>query len=270
MNYTQVSLHADEGVATVAFARPDRMNGITAVLEQELYAAMQAADADPAVRVIVLTGEGRAFCAGMDMAELEGLAPDDIYAPGKMRPFNTAVRPDFQSRYIYFPALTKPVISAINGACAGLGLIFALASDMRFAADSAVFTTAFSRRGLIAEHGIAWLMLQAAGPGVVADLLYSARRFDAAEARAAGLVDRLYPRDTLMAETLAYARDLATLSSPRSVQVMKRQLWAARFQSLHEVLALANREMVDSFRSEDFHEGVRHFVEKRPSAFTGK
>ncbi|MBD0417078.1 enoyl-CoA hydratase [Oryzicola mucosus] len=269
MEFTQVKLQVEAGVATVSLDRPDRMNGVTAVMERELYAAMRQADADPQVRVIVLTGEGRAFCAGMDMAELEDLAPEDIYEPAKMRPFDTAIRADFQSRYIYFPALVNPVISAINGAAAGLGIVFALASDMRFASEKAVFSTAFSRRGLIAEHGIAWLMLQTAGPGVTADLLFSARRFDAGEAKSAGLIDRIYPPDELMARTLDYARELASLASPRSVRVMKRQLWDARFQNLQDVVTQANREMIESFRSEDFQEGVRHFLEKRSPVFTG-
>lgn len=270
MNLTQLRYTIDDHVAVIRFARPDQMNGITRVMEGELRAAMAAADADDTVRVIVLTGEGRAFCAGMDMGELETLAPGDIHDPAMMRPFDTQARPDFQARYLYFPALSKPVIAAINGAAAGLGIVFALTCDMRFASDKAVFSTAFSRRGLIAEHGIAWLMQHSMAPGVAADLLYSARRFDAAEALRNGLVDRLYPRESLLDETLAYARDLAANASPRSVRVMKRQLWNARFQTLWENVAEANREMVESFRSEDFREGVRHFVEKRPAAFTGR
>jgi enoyl-CoA hydratase/carnithine racemase len=186
-----------------------------------------------------------------------------------MRPFDTSIRADFQGRYTYFQSLSKPVIIALNGATAGLGLIFALCADMRFASSKAVFSSAFSRRGLIAEHGSAWLLTQTVGPGKAADILFSARRIEAEEALSMGLIDRMYPSDTLMAETMAYATDLATAVSPRSLKVMKRQLWEARFDGLEAAIRLANREMVGSFGSDDFREGVAHFVEKRSARFTG-
>ena len=163
--FTQLRYDVADHVATIRFNRAERMNALTRVMEQELYDAMQAADKDEAVRVIVLTGEGRAFCAGMDMAELAELPADDIYDPSRMRAFDTRARPDFQGRYNYFPALAKPVIAAINGAAAGLGLIYALCADMRFASNGAAFSTAFSRRGLIGEHGAAWLLTHTVGPG---------------------------------------------------------------------------------------------------------
>ena len=164
----------------------------------------------------------------------------------------------------------KPVIAAINGAAAGLGLVFALYSDMRFASSRAAFSTAFARRGLIAEHGIAWLLPRVVGPGHAADLLYSARKVTAQEALQMGLVDRLYEPDSLMASTLAYADDLAENVSPRSIGVMKRQLWEQPFQTLAEATQLANAEMFESIQSEDFTEGVSHFIERRPARFTGR
>lgn len=270
MTYTQLGYDVADHVATIRFNRPERMNALTRVMEGELYDAMRRADADDAVRVIVLTGEGRAFCAGMDMAELAGLPADDIYDPARMRPFDTSQRPDFQGRYNYFPAIGKPVIAAINGAAAGLGLIFALCADMRFASSAAAFSTAFSRRGLIGEHGAAWLLTNTVGPGKAADLLLSARKVDAAEALSMGLVDRVIPAQEFSAAVGAYAVELANAVSPRSLRVIKKQLWEARFQSLGEALRLANAEMVDSFRSEDFVEGVAHFVEKRPARFSGR
>lgn len=266
---TTVILTVQDHVATVTLNRPSRMNAVTARMERELFEAMRAADRDPAVRVIVLTGNGRAFCAGMDMEELELLHHDDIYEPAKMRPFDTSVRADFQGRYTYFQALSKPVIAVLNGATAGLGMIFALCADMRFASNKAVFSSAFSRRGLIAEHGSAWLLTQTVGPGKAADILLSARRIDAEEALSMGLVDRLHAPESLMAAAMEYALDLATAVSPRSLTVMKRQLWEARFHGLEAAIRLANREMVESFRSDDFREGVAHFIEKRPAAFTG-
>ena len=269
-SFSQIDYRVEDRVAVISLARPDKMNGLTRVMEGELYDAMQMADRDDGVRAIVLTGQGRAFCAGMDMGELEHLAPDDIYDPARMRPFDTARRADFQTRYTYFPGLDTPVIAAINGAAAGLGMVFALCADLRFCSQTALFSTAFSRRGLIAEHGIAWLLSTTVGASLAADLLFSARRVDAREAEKIGLVDRLCAPENLLADVMAYARELSEQVSPRSVQVMKRQLWEARFQGLGEAVALANREMVKSFESEDFKEGVRHFVEKRPPVFAGR
>ncbi|MFM8939617.1 MAG: enoyl-CoA hydratase-related protein, partial [Phenylobacterium sp.] len=159
---------------------------------------------------------------------------------------------------------------AINGACAGLGMVMALYTDIRFAADGAVFTTAFSRRGLIAEHGMSWLLPRIVGMANAADLLYSARRVDAAEALRIGLVNRVFPAASFREEVLAYARMLASEVSPRSLAVMKRELWNSPFQTLAEAIVDANADMATSLKSEDFREGVAHFLEKRPARFTGR
>ena len=270
MTYEQIVVEIADGIAILRLNRPDRMNALTSVMEAELRAAMEACDKDNRIRVIILTGEGRAFCAGMDMDELEALAPDDIRAAKWMRPYTMERRADYQSRYGYFPSISKPVIAAVNGAAAGLGLIFALYCDIRFASDKAVFVTAFSRRGLIAEHGIAWILPRIVGPAHAADLLYSSRKIDAAEAMAMGLVNRVVPATTLMDEALAYAREMASLVSPRSVGVMKRQMAESPFQTLAEATQFANEEMEKSFKSDDFKEGVSHFVEKRTPHFTGR
>lgn len=261
---------AEGHVAVVSFARPDRMNALTKVMEAELRDTFAGLDEDDSVRVIVLTGQGRAFCAGMDIDELEVLPPDDIRAAHWMRPYDMNRRADYQGRYAYFPAVRKPVISAINGAAAGLGLIFALYSDMRFASDKAVFSTAFAKRGLIAEHGIAWILPRIVGYGHAADLLYSARKVRAQEALAIGLVDRIIPAEKLLDRTIEYADDIALNVSPRSVRVMKQQLGESPFSTLADSNALANREMFHSIQSEDFKEGVAHFIEKRQANFTGK
>jgi enoyl-CoA hydratase/carnithine racemase len=256
-------------VAVVWFNRPDSMNALTKIMESELRDAFTMLDQDESVRAIVLTGKGRAFCAGMDIAELEILPPGDIRAAQWMRPYDMNSRADYQSRYSYFPAVRKPVISAINGAAAGLGLVFALYSDIRFASNKALFSTAFSKRGLIAEHGIAWMLPRVVGPGHACDMLFSARKVSADEALAMRLINRLVPAERLLDETIAYADDLAINVSPRSVKVMKQQLGAVPFQSLTEAIALANREMFDSIQSKDFKEGIAHFVERRQAHFTG-
>ncbi|HEY0296271.1 MAG TPA: enoyl-CoA hydratase [Bordetella sp.] len=269
MEYQTLVCAREDWIATVTLNRPDRMNALTAIMEAELRDAMEAADADPLVRVIVLTGAGRAFCAGMDMDELEVLAPDDIRQQRWMRPYDMNRRADYQSRYGYFPALRKPVIAAINGAAAGLGLVMALYSDVRFASTAAVFATAFAKRGLIAEHGIAWILPRIVGQAHALDLLLSSRKIGAEEALRMNLVGRLCEPAALMPQALAYARDLATLVSPRSLCVMKRQVYEAPFQGLAEATVVANREMYDSISSDDFKEGVSHFLDHRPPRFTG-
>lgn len=271
MNFEQLTLAVDtDGIALVTLQRPERMNALTRVLEAELRQAFEQAGRDPAVRAIVLTGAGRAFCAGMDIEQLEVLPPEDIRAEGWMRPYDMNRRADWQTRYSYFPAVPKPVIAAVNGAAAGLGLVMALYSDFRLASERAVITTAFAQRGLIAEHGIAWMLPRIVGQAHATDLLLTSRRVAADEALRIGLVQQVLAPDALLPAALQLARRLATEVSPRSVAVMKRQLWEAPFQTLGEAVALANAEMVDSLRSEDFQEGVRHFVEKRAPRFSGR
>lgn len=269
MAFEQVNYEVRDRIATITLNRPERMNALTKIMEREIREAMERAGQDPGVRAIVLTGAGRAFCAGMDMDELEVLPPDDIREQRWMRPYDMNRRADFQTRYTYFPAVQKPIVAAVNGAAAGLGLVMSLYCDVRFASESAVFATAFAKRGLIAEHGIAWILPRVVGPGHAADLLLSSRKVSAAEALQMGLVNRLASPETLLQEAHAYARDLAEHVSPRSIRVMKRQIWEAPFQTLGEAVVLANQEMFDSISSEDFKEGVAHFVEKRPARFSG-
>jgi len=226
--------------------------------------------------VIILTGAGRGFCAGADMDNLaagtaSGGATLAAENPKALPPpFDPASSPDYQTVHSYFPAVPKPIIAAINGACAGLGLVYALYCDQRFAAAGAKFTTAFARRGLIAEHGISHTLPRLVGLSKALDLLVSARKFDADEALRLGVVDRVLPPDALMAATRAYALDLADNVSPRSMAVIKRQIWAVDQLSMRQAIEVGNQEMLASFASADFKEGVAHFVEKRPAAFTGR
>lgn len=271
MAYEQILYSTGGGVAKITLNRPDRLNAWTGTINAEVRHAMRAASDDEAVRVIVLTGAGRGFCAGADMNALQGIqagtggATDTAQAP-----FDAASDPNFQKAYSYFPAVPKPVIAAVNGACAGLGMVIALYADLRFASETAVFTTAFSRRGLIAEHGVSWLLPRLVGISHAADLLFSARRVDAQEALRLGLVNRVFPAATFEAEVDAYARMLATEVSPRSMREMKREIWNGLFQALGEAIDAANADMPASFVSDDFKEGVAHFLEKRPPAFTGR
>ncbi len=271
MAYEQILYDVSDRIATVTLNRPDRLNAWNGVMEEEVRTAMGAASKDENVRVIILTGAGRGFCSGADMEVLSGIQGSGGASRSNAQvSFDPNARPDFQMRYSYFPAIKKPIIAAINGPAAGLGLIMALYCDMRFAADAAVFTTAFAKRGLIGEHGITWLLPQLVGHSNAMDLMFSARKFDAAEALRLGLVNRVSPLPQLMSDVRAYAKELAEDVSPRSVAVMKRQLWDVPFQSLGEAIADGNREMAGSFAAEDFKEGVAHFLEKRKARFTGR
>lgn len=261
MNYREILYDTADKIATITLNRPPRLNAWTPTIEHEVKDAFARASADPDIRVVILTGAGRGFCAGADLHEIDVLRQRAADLPG-----STA---DFQTRYSWMPAIPKPVIAAINGPCAGLGMAIALYADLRFASSDAMFTTAFARRGLIAEHGIAWILSRLVGPSNALDLLLSARKVQADEALRLGLVSCVVPKDELMGTTRAYATELCELVSPRSMAVIKRQVWAAQTQTLSAAIALANDEMEKSFASADFHEGMAHFLEKRKPKFTG-
>jgi enoyl-CoA hydratase/carnithine racemase len=274
MSYEDILYRVEDGVAVITLNRPDRLNAWRAQMDADVRDAMRKASADDQVRVIVLTGAGRGFCAGADMNTLQSVQAS-AGATGQAQvapavPYDPEAREDFRKQYSYFPAVPKPIIAAINGPCAGLGVVLALYADFRFAADAASFSTAFARRGLIAEHGISWLLPRLVGMANAADLLYSARVVRAPEALTLGLVSRVFPLPQFMDEVMAYARMLATEVSPRSLREMKREIWNAQFQGLGEAIEAANRDMPASFVSEDFKEGVAHFLEKRKPAFTGR
>jgi enoyl-CoA hydratase/carnithine racemase len=268
-------------VATITLHRPDKLNAWTAVMEQEVRAAMAEAERDENVRVTVLTGAGRGFCAGADMSLLSTVATKGLDAAQRAQAVQAdagsgsgsgggSARADFQKKYSYFPAMSKPVIGAINGPAVGLGLVIALYCDLRFASDAARFSTAFARRGLIAEYGMAWMLPRLVGHANALDLLFSARLIDAAEAFRMGLANQVFPQDVFQEKVRDYAAELAANVSPRSLRVIKRQVYDAMFQPLGEAFEVAEREMLASLQCEDFKEGVAHFVEKRAPVFTGK
>jgi enoyl-CoA hydratase/carnithine racemase len=265
-------------VATITLNRPDKLNAWTAIMDQEVRAAIYEAEADSNVRVIILTGAGRGFCAGADMSLLGAIAQEGLEGYRGPESFlrNTSngerqnVRPDFQKKYSYFPSIQKPVIAAVNGPAVGLGFILTLYCDLRFASETARFGTAFAKRGLIAEYGLAWMLPRVIGPANALDMLFSARLVDANEALRMGLVNRVFPQDSFMQGVNAYAQELANNVSPRSMGIIKTQVYNAMFQTLGEAFETAEQEMVKSLQCEDFKEGVAHFVEKRPPVFTGR
>jgi enoyl-CoA hydratase/carnithine racemase len=273
MTYAEIIYEVRDRIATITLNRPDKLNAWTRRMDDEVRTAVQASLDDPGVHVIVVTGAGRGFCAGADMNLLSGLAADGPPAGATSTAARTAAVDSLDANYAaafgYLLRTGKPVIAAINGPIAGIGLCFALYCDLRLMADGARLTTAFARRGLIAEHGISWMLPRLIGPMRALDLLLSARTVTAAEAAQMGLV-KLLPHEGFAEAAHDAALELAQLSSPRSMGVIKRQVYDALFQSLGEAAEIADLEMLKSFGSEDFKEGIAHFVEKRPPAFTGR
>jgi len=265
------------GVAMLQLNRPDRLNAINDIMVGELNKTLAALGADSSVNAVVMTGAGRGFCAGADLSLLSSVATeglDSVRRAQAVEPASGGVREDaradFQKKYSYFPSMSKPVIAAVNGPCVGLGLVIALYCDLRFASDAARFSTAFARRGLIAEYGMAWMLPRLVGHPNAVDLMFSARMIDAAEAFRMGLVNQVIPQDVFREKVREYAADLASNVSPRSLRVMKRQIYEAMFQTLAEAFETSQREMLASLQCADFKEGVAHFVEKRTPVFTGK
>jgi enoyl-CoA hydratase/carnithine racemase len=245
----------EDSVATITLSRPQRHNAWTAEMGEQYFDHLERAAADPGVRAIVVTGAGRTFCPGYDMDALSGVAAAGT-AGGGGRPQT-------------FPlGIPKPIIAAINGACAGIGLSLALMCDLRFAAAGAKLTTAFARRGLVAEHGTSWVLPRLLGTARALDLLLSGRVVLAEEARDMGLVNFVVPVERLLPETLGYARDLAQNVSPTSMSVIKRQVRRHLELPLDEALAESNALMAESLRRPDLAEGVASFLERRPPRFT--
>nr|WP_188611520.1 enoyl-CoA hydratase-related protein [Chelatococcus reniformis] len=264
MEAEEMRFEVRERVATITFDRPDRMNAWTPVMERELRRLVAIAAADKAVRAIVLTGAGRGFCAGADVGRLTASASGGVAPVAAPRLSDD----DLDQRYSYLLAVPKPVIAAINGAAAGVGLCLALYCDLRYMAAGAKLTTSFARRGLVAEHGSAWMLSHLVGPMNAADLLLSGRVVEAEEAGRLGLV-RVLATEGFHEAVQQRAAEFANLCSPRSMGVIKRQLGLVPRQTLADATQLADREVALCRGTDDFREGVAHFVEKRAPRFTG-
>jgi enoyl-CoA hydratase/carnithine racemase len=278
--YEDILYEVKDRIALITLNRPDKLNAWTAPMQASVKRAIVDAAGDDDVRVIVVTGAGRGFCAGADMGNLQQIRPekwnerelaraDKDYDVPKSD-LGPDVSAHYGGRFGYVMSVRKPVIAAINGPCAGIGLVFTLYCDLRFAGAEAKFTTAFAQRGLIAEHGISWLLPRITGTAHALDILFSARKFSAQEAERINLVNRVFPQENFLPAVLDYARQLAQTVSPRSLAVMKAQVWKALYQDLNDAIAVGDAEMHKSFSTEDFKEGVAHFVEKRAARFTGR
>jgi enoyl-CoA hydratase/carnithine racemase len=266
--YEQILYDVSDSVATVTLNRPDRLNAWTRQMEREVTSALQSAAANEQVRAIVLTGAGRGFCAGADMSLLDSVARSgQVSSHGNV---SGNELPDNQRQHSWLLSIPKPIIAAINGPAVGLGFVVPLYCDFRIAAASANFNVIFSRRGLIAEYGIAYMLPRIVGLPKAIDLMFTSRKVDAQEALQIGLVHRVLPDEDFLASAQAFARELAATVSPRSLRVMKQQIYAAQSQTLDQAMETSIKEMLESLTCEDFKEGVAHFLEKRAPRFTGR
>jgi enoyl-CoA hydratase/carnithine racemase len=249
-----VTYEVADAVATITLSRPEALNAWTFEMGVEYLRHLDAAAADPAVRVVIVTGAGRGFCAGADMGMLKQLIA------GEMPPA-AGVREDFATE----PAVPKPVIAAINGPCVGLGLTRSLYCDIRFLQRGTKLSTAFARRGLPAEDGLAWLIPRIVGWSRGLDLMLSARTITDEEALSLGLVTAVV--DDALAAAQAYARDLVANCSPLSLRWMKEQIWAGSGSTIQEANAKADELLLQAFTLPDLPESVAAFLEKRPPNF---
>jgi enoyl-CoA hydratase/carnithine racemase len=271
--YEEILYQVDDPVATITLNRPEVLNAWTDRMALEVRHAVAAAQDDPRVVGIVITGAGRGFCAGADMGRLSALSSGTYEA--ETLSDNLAASPGdpsagddlYLGTHTYLMSVPKPVIAAINGPVAGMAVPIVLACDLRFMAEDAVLVTAFSQRGLIAEWGISWLLPRLVGTADALDLLFSSRKVTGTEAAAMRLVNAALPREDVLAHAQQYVRNLAATSSPTAMAIMKRQV----YQQMHAGLLAAEREarglMLESFGRGDFREGVSSFTERRPPNF---
>ena len=272
-DYQEILYSVDGPSAVITLNRPEALNALTNNMMTELKHALAAAEQDEQVVGIILTGAGRGFCAGMDMNALDAQATGgDLSAGVEVKkhdadPGDKSMGENFQVAFTYIMSIRKPIIVALNGACAGLGMSIALLCDMRFSSENGKFVTAFAQRGLIAEHGQSWILPRLIGSARALDLLWSSRKVAAEEAMQMGLVNRIIPQDELLNETKAYIQNLADNCSPTSLMMMKQQVYRHMNAPLGEAMKESNKWMAESLKRQDFKEGVASYLEKRSPAF---
>ncbi len=265
-----VRLDREGAVAVVTLDRPDRLNAWTGRMHTEYRAVFAHLEADPTVRAAVVTGAGRAFCAGADTQALDGHAARGGYDPGTPPDLENpghGVRPEYDHAFAWHFGLRFPVVAAVNGPAAGVGLVLACFADLRFAAAGAKLTTSATRLGLPAEYGLSWLLPRLVGVGHAADLLISSRVVLAEEAAAMGLVNRVLPPDRVLDGALDWARGVATEVAPSSAALAKAQLYADLHGDVGTAVARSERLLTETVAGDDYREGVAAWLDKRPPNF---
>ena len=277
MNFAEIIYDKSDRIATVTFNRPEKMNAWTPTMGAETRTALLDADRDPTIGAIIVTGAGRAYCAGADMGGLSEISSGRASATGggsgpspEQEEWLRAQRPDYRNQYAYVLGLSKPVIGAINGACVGLGFTTCLYQDIRIASENARMGLIFVQRGLAIEHGSSWMLSRIVGVARAVELAVTGRLVDADEALRIGLVHRVVPQARLIETAREVAGHIANNCSPLGVSEAKKLVWRHLFTDLATAIREDDESMTMMTRSEDFKEGVRAFNEKRPAKYHGR
>jgi enoyl-CoA hydratase/carnithine racemase len=277
MNFSEIIYDKSDHIATVTFNRPEKMNAWTPTMGAETRTALLDADRDPTIGAIIVTGAGRAYCAGADMGGLSEISSGRASATGgasspspDQEEWLRAQRPDYRNQYAYVLGLSKPVIGAINGACVGLGFTTCLYQDIRIASENARMGLIFVQRGLAIEHGSSWMLSRIVGVARAVELAVTGRLVDADEALRIGLVHRVVAQARLIETAREVAGHIANNCSPLGVSEAKKLVWRHLFTDLATAIREDDESMTMMTRSEDFKEGVRAFIEKRPAKYQGR
>ena len=264
MTHQQLIAERAGGVLTLRLNYPEKLNALSETMLPELIDELESAGTDPSVRAVVITGEGRGFCVGADLAALQGL-----YSTGQRPKLSGFLEQGYNRLIPLIVDAPKPVIAAVNGVAAGAGVSLALACDLRIASEDATFTTAFVRIGLVPDSGAFYLLPRAVGPAKALELSITSDRVDAREALRIGLVNHVVPAEELSAEAASLAERLAAMPTT-AIALIKRLFRESAGRSLPEVLGLEAEFQDLAAGTEDHMEGVRAFIEKRPPSFVGR
>lgn len=272
MSYAEILYEIDGPVATITINRPDTLNALTDLTQAEIRHALDQSERHGEVVGTVLTGAGRGFCSGVDMNALGAMSAagrliSERHEHLQADPGNPEGDPNYKGSPTYFLGLRKPLIAAVNGACAGLGFSYATFCDMRFMAKGARIVSSFAPRGLVAEHGTSWMLPRLVGPSNALDIFWSSRRIEAEEAHRMGWANRVSEPGEAAQDAQDYLRAIAGTSAPISLMMMKMQVWRHLNRELGVAMAETSRWIEESLARDDFKEGVASFVEKRPPRF---
>lgn len=264
MAYDTILTAQDGAVLTITLNRPDKLNAANDTLLSELADAFKQAGRDEGVRAIILTGAGRGFCAGQDLAAVQARVPDEKGSLGygkHLRHYNEIIT--------RMRKIEKPIVAAVNGVAAGAGMSLVMASDLRLAAQSASFLQAFVKIGLVPDSGSTWFLPRLIGQARAMEMMLTGRKISAEQAEAWGLINRVVPDDQLMAEAQALASELAGLPT-KAIGYIKRAVTFAAASGLPEALEYEASMQELAGRTEDHKEGIAAFLEKRTPEYKGR
>ena len=271
--YQEILYDVDESVAILTMNRPETLNALTDLTQAEIRHALDESERNGDIIGTVITGAGRGFCSGVDMNALGAMSEagrrlGNSFGHLEANPGNPDEDPNFKVGPAYFLGLRKPLIAAINGACAGLGFSYATFCDLRFVDKAARLTTSFAQRGLIAEHGTSWMLPRLIGPANALDLFWTSRKFDGEEAFRIGFANRLSEPGECVNDAVEFLKGIAASCAPNSLMLMKKQVYRHMNKELAQAMSESNTWMDESLARGDFKEGVQSFVERRAPNFS--